>query len=61
MTGWEEEEVIFLEAKLAWARVARNSRSSNSGEAADFSRSARKISRPRHASPQCTGANPPLN
>ncbi|WP_295327169.1 hypothetical protein [uncultured Sphingopyxis sp.] len=29
LTGWEEEEVIFLEAKLAWARAARNSRSSN--------------------------------
>ncbi|MFC3783882.1 hypothetical protein ACFONB_02545 [Sphingopyxis italica] len=38
MTGWEGEEVIFLEAKLAWARSPRNSRSSNRRVEADFSR-----------------------
>jgi hypothetical protein len=37
LTGWEEDDVIILGAKLAWRRAPRNRRSLNCGAVADFS------------------------
>ena len=61
LTGWEEEEVIFLSAKLAWVLPPRNRGSSQWRGGPAFFNPARIISRPRHALSQCKLANPPLN